>query len=75
MKTISLTPKWTFEIMPGSPMQLGATIVPEGINFAVFSRHAAHLWLVLFTPTGSSIGEIELDPVRHLAHPALHKAT
>jgi isoamylase len=65
MKTISLTPKWTFEIMPGSPMQLGATIVPEGINFAVFSRHAAHLWLVLFTPTGSSIGEIELDPVRN----------
>ena len=51
--------------MPGSPMQLGATIVPEGINFAVFSRHAAHLWLVLFTPTGSSIGEIELDPVRN----------
>jgi len=65
MKTISLTPKWTFEIMPGSPMQLGATILPEGINFAVFSRHAAHLWLVLFTPTGSSIGEIELDPVRN----------
>jgi glycogen operon protein len=65
MKRISLTPEWTFEITPGSPMLLGATIMPEGINFAVFSRHAAHLWLVLFTPAGSRIGEIELDPVRN----------
>jgi glycogen operon protein len=62
MKKISLSPKWTFEITPGSPMQLGATIMPEGINFAVFSRHAENLWLALYTPAGNSIGEIELDP-------------
>jgi glycogen operon protein len=62
MKTVSLSAKWRFDITPGSPMQLGATIMPEGINFAVFSRHAENIWLVLFTATGSPIGEIELDP-------------
>jgi glycogen operon protein len=65
MKKVLLSPKWSFEITPGSPMQLGATIMPEGINFAVFSRHAKNLWLVLFTSTGSRIGEIELDPVHN----------
>jgi glycogen operon protein len=63
MKKVSLSPKWTFEIAPGSPMELGATIVPKGINFAFFSRHAENLWLVLFTPAGKPIGEIELDPI------------
>jgi glycogen operon protein len=65
MKTVTLSAKWTIEITPGSPMQLGATIMPDGINFAVFSRHAEHLWLVLFTSAGRNIGEIELDPVRN----------
>jgi isoamylase len=62
MKTVSLTPKWSFEIAPGSPMLPGATIMPEGINFAVFSRHAENVTLVLFSPAGTSIGEIKLDP-------------
>ena len=65
MKKVLLAPKWAFEITPGSPMQLGATIMEGGINFAVFSRHAENLWLVLFTSTGSRIGEIELDPVHN----------
>jgi isoamylase len=63
MKKVSFSARWTFEITPGSPRRLGATIMPLGINFAVFSRHADHLWLVLFTPAGRSIGEIELDPI------------
>ena len=65
MKKVSLSPKWTFDVTPGSPLPLGATITPEGINFAVFSRHAEKLWLVLFTPAGSHIGEIELDPAHY----------
>jgi glycogen operon protein len=65
MKKITLSPKWSFDVSPGSPMQLGATITPGGINFALFSRHAENLWLVLFTPTGSRIGEIRLDPVHN----------
>jgi glycogen operon protein len=65
MKKVSLSPKWSFEISPGSPMQLGTTIMPGGINFAVFSRHAENLWLVLFTAKGTRIGEIGLDPVHN----------
>jgi isoamylase len=65
MKKVSLSAKWNFEITPGSPMLLGATIIPEGINFAVFSRHCEKLWLVLFTPADGRIGEIELDPVHN----------
>jgi len=65
MKKVSFSPKWSFDIAPGSPRLLGATIIPEGINFAVFSRHCKRLWLVLFTPAGSRIGEIELDPVHN----------
>jgi len=65
MKKISLSPKWRCEITAGSPMLLGATILPEGINFAIFSRHCTQLWLVLFSAAGARIGEIELDPVHN----------
>ena len=65
MKKISLSSEWTFQISPGSPLPLGATITPEGINFAVFSRHAEHFWLELYTSAGSRIGEIKFDPARH----------
>jgi len=65
MKKVSLSPKWTFEVTSGTPLPLGATITPEGINFAVFSRHAENLWLVLFSPAGARIGEIEIDPVHN----------
>jgi glycogen operon protein len=65
MKKITFSPKWTFEIKPGTPMLLGASIMPEGINFAVFSRHAENLWLVLFSAAGTRIGEIELDSVHN----------
>lgn len=33
---------------PGSPLPLGSTITDDGINFAIFSRHATRVWLVLF---------------------------
>ncbi|MGW8160718.1 MAG: glycogen debranching protein GlgX [Desulfobulbales bacterium] len=63
MKKVALSPTWAFEITPGSPRRMGASIMPMGINFAVFSRHAENLWLVLFTPAGRRIGEIKLDPL------------
>ncbi|MFC1844002.1 glycogen debranching protein GlgX [Thermodesulfobacteriota bacterium] len=65
MKKVSLSPKWTFEVTSGSPLPGGATITPEGINFAVFSRHAEKLWLVLYNQAGSRIGEIALDPAHN----------
>ncbi len=37
-----------FQFYPGNPLQFGATPVPDGINFAIFSRHATSCSLVLF---------------------------
>jgi len=59
-KTKSLSKK--FDIQPGSPMPLGATITPSGINFAIFSRHAEKVVLVLYNRAGALLVEITLDP-------------
>ncbi len=46
----------------GAPLPLGATIVRDGVNFAVFSRHATIATLVLFHPGEQHpFAEIELD--------------
>ncbi len=37
-----------FQLRPGRPFPFGATFVPGGVNFAVFSRHATACVLVLF---------------------------
>jgi glycogen operon protein len=37
-----------FKLRPGKPMPFGATIVPGGVNFSVFSRNATGCELVLF---------------------------
>ena len=42
-----------FEIRPGRPTPLGATLDPEGVNFAVFSRHATKVMLCLFDEEGN----------------------
>lgn len=50
----------------GTPLPLGATVVPDGINFAIFSRHATKVELVIATYDSSgSLHEqidIPLDP-------------
>lgn len=49
---------------PGVPLPLGATVLPEGVNFAIFSRHAESVSLVLFkTGEGPRLAELVLDPV------------
>ncbi len=48
----------------GRPQPLGASRRPEGVNFAVFGRHATAVSLVLFRPRGLR-GEIRLDPQRN----------
>lgn len=47
----------------GEPLPLGSSITPSGVNFAIFSKHATDVWLVLFT-TGENdpLAEIKLDP-------------
>ncbi|MCK4389513.1 MAG: glycogen-debranching protein [Desulfobacterales bacterium] len=48
---------------PGQPLPLGATSIPEGVNFAVFSRNATSITLLLFKKgTPKPIAEILLDP-------------
>jgi isoamylase len=37
-----------FKLRPGRPYPFGATLVPGGINFSIFSRHADYCVLVLF---------------------------
>ena len=52
-----------FTAETGTPLPLGATVTPQGINFAVFSRHATSVTLVLFEKTSRRpLEEIVLDP-------------
>jgi len=37
-----------FKLRPGKPFPFGATLVPGGVNFSIFSRHAFSCTLVLF---------------------------
>ena len=43
-----------FRMRPGKPFPFGATLVPGGINFSIFSSHAASCTLVLFKKGGST---------------------
>ncbi|CAK8712689.1 Glycogen debranching enzyme GlgX [Candidatus Electronema halotolerans] len=55
-----------FSTLPGSPQPLGATITPDGINFAIFSRHAESVSLVLgikHEEGESARIDIPLDPI------------
>ncbi len=47
----------------GYPLPMGATVAPEGVNFALFSKHATSVTLVLFRRSVSDpVAEIRLDP-------------
>ena len=48
----------SYEISPGVPLPLGATIMADGINFAIFSRHADNVSLLIFKP-GEAAKETE----------------
>ncbi|RKX23062.1 MAG: glycogen debranching enzyme GlgX [Candidatus Zixiibacteriota bacterium] len=52
-----------FEISRGGPLPLGATPKRGGINFAVYSKNATSVSLVLFIPGGKEpIAEFPFDP-------------
>jgi isoamylase len=52
-----------FGISRGQPLPLGTTLKRDGINFAVFSKHATSVVLVLFSPgQRDPIAEFPLDP-------------
>jgi len=52
-----------FGLRPGVPLSLGATLMPHGVNFAVYSRHATQCTLVLYEPGASRpYAEIPFPP-------------
>ncbi len=58
--------KTSLQIYPGSPLPLGNIITPAGINFALFTRNATAVSLVIAmdsSPRG--LMEIPLDPATH----------
>jgi glycogen operon protein len=55
-----------FRIARGRSLPLGATAMADGINFAILSRHATAVWLVLYPREAEAAPqEIRLDPVRN----------
>ncbi len=59
----------TDDVQPGSPLPLGVELTHGGANFAVFSRHAARVWLELYDD------EDEVDPIRTIELTAPHHRT
>src|SRR6516225_4099378 len=56
----------TFATTRGHCVPFGATPRPHGVNFAVFSRHAQSVQLVLFREGREDpIAEITLDPIHN----------
>ena len=55
------------ESTPGRPLPLGATVTATGTNFAIFSRNATRVWLMLFDEAlaGTPSHEFLLDPLTH----------
>ena len=55
---------------PGRFYPLGATLQPEGVNFALYSRHASAVHLLLFdAPDGQPTETIPIEHCsRHIWH-------
>ncbi len=59
---------------PGRPFPLGATAVPEGVNFAVWSRYAAQVELLLFDRVEDARPSrmLRLDPAQNRTYHYWH---
>jgi isoamylase len=52
-----------FALRPGAPLPFGATVLPRGVNFSVYSRHASAATLVLYEPdVVAPVAEIPFPP-------------
>jgi isoamylase len=70
MRTFSqraaVAPEVGFAVTRGHCRPFGATVRPDGVNFAVFSRHAERVHLVLYRRGQEEpVAEIALDPRLH----------
>ena len=62
----SRRPTSDIAILRGHPLPLGATVQPDGINFAIASRYATAVTLLLFLPgTLEPLLEVPLDARFH----------
>ena len=58
---MNLEHRTTKTVAQGSPFPLGATLVADGVNFAIYSKHASDVFLLLFdTPFGEPTDVIQL---------------
>jgi glycogen operon protein len=56
-------------LLPGSPAPLGATLVDDGVNFAVYSSNATAIDLCLFDEHDAQIAQLPLpDRSEHVFH-------
>jgi glycogen operon protein len=62
------------EARAGDRFPFGATALPGGVNFSVFSRHATRMWLALYSGATDErpITEFELDPLEHRTYFCWH---
>jgi len=58
----------------GNSFPLGATVLPQGVNFSVFSRHATEIDLLLFDTVDDAVptSVITLDPVSNRTYHYWH---
>ncbi|MBQ4471894.1 MAG: glycogen debranching protein GlgX [Alphaproteobacteria bacterium] len=65
----------TYKVLPGLPYPLGSTLDKNGVNFALFSKHATRVELCLFDHEGKNEERVELpyytDEVFHGYIPGL----
>ena len=55
-----------FTVKAGSPLPLGSSVTPQGINFALFSRHAEAVTLVVADDQQRQAWvDVPLDPAIH----------
>src|SRR5262245_3350570 len=69
-----LQQRTTKTISTGHWYPLGATICPDGVNFAIYSMNASEVFLLLFdTPNGDPTDIIELKTrTRYVWHALVH---
>lgn len=60
--------KYVFDFLSGQPLPLGATVMEQGVNFALFSRNADAVTLVIYE---TDIQEMPL--FRYELHPEINK--
>jgi glycogen operon protein len=65
-----IEPRTARRVSSGQFHPLGATLEPDGTNFALYSRHATEVWLLLFDrPDGEPTDVIRMvDRTRHVFH-------